>query len=310
MAHFTYPPVPNPSVDFPHLQTARVKFRRILVPIDFSAPAERALEMAIRIAELYASEILIAHASYPATYYAGEGIVAGEFLVDCIGEDKKFVETILARHPAPAQVKVETVVEYADPVTLIRQLTDKFSPDLVLVGSHSSSKIEQLAIGSVAQSVVYSLTTPVLIMGPCAEVPEQLFRSIVLATDLSTIDLRAAQYASSLCEELGGTLTLLHVVHDPPRDARTRKAIENRLSERLRLLIPENSALSSRSRARIEYGEAAEQILNVAKSGNANLVVMGARRGSMVADHAPWATLSKVIHSATCGVLVIRGHLA
>ena len=305
MAPLTFPT----AFESPHLQTSIIRFRTILVPVDFSAPAEHALDAAIQIAELEDAEILLVHASYPSTYYLGEGIVASEFLVQQLDEDRKLAAELISSRPALSKLHVETVVEYADPISMVRQLTKEHAPDLITLGSHGPSKIEQLALGSVAQSVVYALTTPVLIMGPSSSVAENLFRSILLATDLSTSALRAAQYASSLCERFGGSLTLLHVAEQKTSETASKILLEEQTRRELALLVPDKPKISAQVDLQITHGEPAQEILKMAKAVNATLIVLGAKQGGIVADHSPWATLSKVIHAAECGVLVLRGHL-
>ena len=59
----------------------------------------------------------------------------------------------------------------------------------------------------------------------------------------------------------------------------------------------------------IEVGDPAEQILNVAKVRRAELIVIGVKAASVVpgATHIPWATAHKIISTAECPVLTVRG---
>ena len=291
-----------------HLETTPARFRKILVPLNLAAPSTPALDAAIQIAGLYDAEILVSYASSLSAYCVGQGFVAKEFLADEITESRRRLEETIANRPNASRVDTHTMVEFATPVGMIQQLTQTYVPDLIVMGSHGGSAVEQLAMGSVAQSVVYALTTPVLIMGPAAEVADLPFRSVILATDLSTLGLRAAQYAASLCQSFLGSLTLLHVIQNTPKEMPARRLLEKAVRHELALLVPSDPNLSAH--ADVRFGDPAEEILQLAESTNASMIVMAAKHGSMVADHAPWGTLSRVIHKARCGVLVIRGHLA
>ena len=304
MAH----PVASIPSEGIHLETTPLRFRKILVPLNLAAPSVTALDTAIQIGGLYDAEVLVTYASSLPARCVGQGFVAREFLVDEIRDSRKRLEQIIVQRPNAGHVHTHTLVEFVNPVSMVRQLTETYAPDLIVMGSHGASGAELLAVGSVAQSVVYALTTPVLIMGPAAAVPNLPFRSVVLATDLSTADLRAAQYAASLCESFLGDLTLLHIIENAPKDLPGRRSLEATVRQELGLLVPTHANLCAH--ADVQFGDPAEEILKMANSTDASLLVMAAKRGSVVADHAPWGTLSKVIHRSPCGVLVIRGHLA
>jgi nucleotide-binding universal stress UspA family protein len=145
-------------------------------------------------------------------------------------------------------------------------------------------------------------------MGPAAVVTDLPFRSVVLATDLSTVGLRAAQYAASICESFLGSLALLHVIENVPKDMAVRRSLENTVRQEVRTLVPDDPNLSAHPEVR--FGDPADEILELAGSTEATLIVMAARHRGSIADHAPWGTLSRVIHKAQCGVMVVRGHLA
>jgi nucleotide-binding universal stress UspA family protein len=192
---------------------------------------------------------------------------------------------------------------------LIEQIAEKNDVDLIVAGSHGSSGIERIALGSVAESIVYNNTLPVLIMGPVAHPDKEPFRSIVFATDLSSTGLRPAQYASSLAGHFHSQLLMLHVIEEPVKDRVIQSEIEGHLLRDLQALLPADANLSCTPQFRIEYGTPAERVAEVARSIKASLVVVGARRGNALADHLPWLTLSKVIREAACGVLVVRNRL-
>jgi nucleotide-binding universal stress UspA family protein len=50
--------------------------------------------------------------------------------------------------------------------------------------------------------------------------------------------------------------------------------------------------------------------LNAAKTEAADLIVVGVRHKAALADHAPWATVSKIIRGAHCPVLAVPAHVS
>ena len=289
-----------------HLDTSTLRIRRILVPTDFSQPATRALEAAIAIAELYGSTLQLAHASFSANLIAAEEFPPQEFLIDRLEQDQKMMQTLIAAHPRLAKVQMETTVDYGDPITMIRRLAEKWNPDLLVLGSHGCSGLERIALGSLAESVAHDLTQPVLIMGPHAKSGREPFQSIVFATDLSSTGLRPAQYASSFAERFHSELLMLHIVEEAPQNERFRSEREQQALQDLEMLVPRDAKLACRPRFKVEFGKAAERIVQAARDVNATLVVVGARRAGPLTSHLPWLTVSKIIREAECGVLVVR----
>lgn len=289
-----------------HLDTSALRIRRILVPTDFSQPAVRALEVAIELAELYGSSLILAHASFSPNFIAAEGFPPPAFQIDQLEQDRKMMETLVETHPKLAKLKTEIEVDYGDPIAMIQRLAETSKPDLLVLGSHGCSGLERIALGSMAESVAHDLTQPVLIMGPHAKSGLETFQSIVFATDLSSTGLRPAQYASSIAERFHSQLLVLHVVEEASQNERFRSEREQQALQDLEMLVPRDAKFACRPRFKVEFGKAAEQIVRAAREVNASLVVVGARRAGPLTSHLPWLTLSKIIREAECGVLVIR----
>jgi len=61
---------------------------------------------------------------------------------------------------------LKTTVAYADAVDLIEHMASEEKIDLIVLGSHGSSGLERLALGSVAEAVLRKAGCPVLVVGP------------------------------------------------------------------------------------------------------------------------------------------------
>ncbi len=151
---------------------------------------------------------------------------------------------------------------------------------------------------------------PVLVTGPhCSEHLETV-RSIVFATGLEAPPFRPAQYASGIAEELNARLTLLHVRKPAPREAEVpSRNIDHLLIEKLQELLPPDAESCCQTKVRVEVGNASEQVLRVAQEEGSNLIVVGVRESSSLADHSPWSPLSQIIRGAHCPLLAVRSHL-
>jgi nucleotide-binding universal stress UspA family protein len=293
-----------------HLATSDLHFKRILVGIDFSKQAALALKTAIAIGEIFGSEIFLVNAVPSFVYGKGQRPILPETISAEIDSAKEEMKQIVASEPRLHGLRLKTTVAYAGAVDLIEYMASEEKVDLIVVGSHGSSGLERLALGSVAEAVLRKAACPVLVVGPNCPAEQHPFRSILFATDLETTGLRAAQYASALSEHVHGRLTLLHVIENQKDVPSVEPGLtENRLKQELESLLPSDVGLFCEPRVRLAYGSPAELIPVVAESESASLIVVGLRNQSALADHSPWSTLSHVIREAKCGVLGVRGHL-
>lgn len=295
-----------PIADEPRLGTCKAKFRKIVIGIDFSGPAVTALHAAASLAEKYRSTLFLVHAVPPVLY--GPGATPKLLDID-LDTARAQMQEIVSRSGI-GSVGHQAVVEFAEPTDLMDGVARAQAVDLVVVGSHGAHGLEKLAFGSVAESVLRRVPCPVLVIGPHCHENLASIDSIVFATDLEIGAFRPAQYASSIAEEMNARLTLLHVRKPGPKDAATSPAdVELHWARTLRQLLPPDAELWCKPNVRVEVGNASEEVLRVAQSESANLIVVGVRENAPLADHSPWSTLSQIIRGADCPVLGVRGHL-
>lgn len=140
-------------------------FRNILVAVDGSPDAERALGHAIDLAECANARLTIFSAVPvpPPFAYASPGAAA---LADIQEKAREETETIVreARERVPQSVSVTTVVKN-EPVkpALIEQI-DSGGHDLVVMGSRGRGAVRSVLLGSVSHHVLHHTAVPVLIV--------------------------------------------------------------------------------------------------------------------------------------------------
>jgi nucleotide-binding universal stress UspA family protein len=294
----------------PHLQTAGIMFKRILVATDFSEPADQALKSAIVIGRLFGSKLFLVHAATPVVYTVDTGSIAVEVLDANLDADKERMNQLMSREPGLRELEPKVTVAYCSAIDLIEQVCNEENIDLIVAGSHGARGLERLALGSVAESILHRAKCPVMIVGPNCRTDHHPFRSILFATDLSTTGLRGAQYASGLAERFHANLTFLHVMNEEPVAPRVEmEVIEDRITQQLRELLPPDVSRYCRAKVRLEKNhDVAKKIAMAAHSEQATLIIVGFRdRG--LSDHNPWSKLSHLIGEARCPVLGIRGRL-
>ncbi len=285
-----------------------VRFQRVLVAIDFSEQSAQALKLAVSIAQEFRAELHLVHAATPFVYEtASEGIPI-EVLHANLEAAKVQMARWISEEAGLSALAPKTTVVYAGAVDLIEQLAKEQRADLIVAGSHGARGLERLALGSVAEAVLRRVACPVLIVGPHCKAVDHPFRTMVLASSMTSSERRAAQYAAALTEQFHGTLTLLHVLAAKSSDPQVQpELIAAHLERELERLLPSNVGHACATKVRVEYGVAGKVIASVAREEGAGLVVVGMRERATLADHAWWSTLSEIVREAECGVLSIRG---
>ena len=293
------------------LETTRIKFKNVLVATDFTPASRNAIRAAAGIAGLAEANVYLFHVVRPVVYPAEAAMVVPPNNEPAVEMAQAELDR-LARTPRLAGIHHEEIVRVGAIWEELERVIHEKHIDLIVVGTHGQGKVEKLVIGSVAEEIFRKAYCPVMTVGPnvtAREAGEAEFREILYVTDFSVQSLRAAQYATALAQEHNAQVTLLNV-SEPPTDKALNAEVRAKTAivARLRELVPEDANLWCEPHFRVEFGDPACRILDVADERNADLIVMGVHRGGIGASHAPWATASKVVHNARCPVLTIREH--
>ncbi|MDB4937725.1 MAG: Universal stress protein family [Labilithrix sp.] len=140
-------------------------FKRILVPTDFSAAADRALDFAIDIATISRARITLFHASWlPPDAFADYGWHANgiDWHADEIATAaRKTLDEALARARA-RYPNTDSGVSFGEPWRAILDFVEEHGIDFVVMGTHGRRGLSHLVLGSVAEKVVRLSPVPVL----------------------------------------------------------------------------------------------------------------------------------------------------
>ena len=141
--------------------------KRILVPVDFSAPSLQALDYAIGFGRPLKAELTILHVVEP-IYFAmpngyGVGYDAGILLREIERSGREQLSRTAARLRARG-VAARTLQSVGTPHQTIVDTAKKLKSDLIVMATHGRSGLSHLVMGSVAERVVRSATCPVLVI--------------------------------------------------------------------------------------------------------------------------------------------------
>ena len=156
-----FPPLPHISTESWLKPHPDFRLQKLLVPIDFSPPSEKALQYALSIAKEFHGEIILAHVVQPYPALPDLPSSANELTDALIKEGNlqlaKWKECI---KDAPCSAKVllgstaPAIVEFAKTEGV----------DLIVLGTHGRTGIAHAFLGSVAERVVRLASCPTLVV--------------------------------------------------------------------------------------------------------------------------------------------------
>jgi nucleotide-binding universal stress UspA family protein len=148
------------------LRASAKGFRRILVPTDFSAPSDAALDCARRLAAGFGGSIHLLHALDDVS---DSGVAGSEFFVTEPPQARSMRlmdarDRLMHRITADDRVALHATTEviFGSPSQIIVDYAADNQFDLIVMGTHGRTGMAHLLIGSVAERVVRTAGCPVL----------------------------------------------------------------------------------------------------------------------------------------------------
>jgi len=139
------------------------RFRKILVPIDFSDHSSAALDLALDLARSYGATLHLLHC-----YPIDPGAISPYGIVIPEGFDRDVREAAgreLARwadKAAAANVAVEQHLSSMFPAEVIARTAEEIGADLIVMGTRGLSGLKHVLLGSIAERVLRLAPCPVM----------------------------------------------------------------------------------------------------------------------------------------------------
>jgi nucleotide-binding universal stress UspA family protein len=223
-----------------------------------------------------------------------------------------------ARADLARRWETTTRVIEGEPREEIPRVAEESGADLIVVGARGLSAVKGWLLGSVSTAVVHHAPCPVLVV----KGRSPGLRKAILAVDGSPDSMAAVQFFASLALEPSLAIRLVGVA-EPPHlpiaapellGAPLQSALEElRQARQLRLhgvlskLVAELEPRVADIGHRAIFGHPAEEIVAAAGEAGADLVVVGARGLGPVKRLALGSVSERVLHHASCSVLVVKG---
>lgn len=277
-------------------------YRRILVPLDGSALAERALPVAARVARSTGSAVLLVRVItpdftvfyWPYTDPRQVTLPVGATTADSAAAAERLSAqnylSQIADSPMLAGLEVERLILPGVAAPTILHTIEEQHADLAVMTSHGRTGLSQWALGSVAQHLARQSTVPVLIIRQPAGTAERLLGEathaprVLVTLDGSRVAEAAAAPAADLCVALSehpGELHLLLVVYrfaaapDAPEQALLISGARSYLARMAEQLERERAGALRVTWSVITGGDIADTILRVAEHGESHPAAKG-----------------------------------
>jgi nucleotide-binding universal stress UspA family protein len=308
--------------------------KKILVPLDLSARALKALQHAQALARRFGSELHLVHITEPLVYPTDLGyapVVSGDLETE-LQEGSRERLAAVVEAVRQAGFTVSGRLQVGRPHTEIVAAAADFGADLVVLTTHGFTGLKHVLLGSVAERVVRHAPCPVWVVrdperepasteggvgagDKAKETPDVLgLQRVVVATDFSEASRAALEYAAALAQVFRAGLLLVHVTELPYVEANladvdtrvfeetTRQQAEEQLSK----LVQAHQAAGLSVESRLVVGAAWHETVELARETGAGLIVAGTHGYTGLKHALLGSTAERLVRHAPCPVLVVR----
>jgi nucleotide-binding universal stress UspA family protein len=298
-----------------------IKLENILVPVDFSQPASKAIRYGMSLAIQFRARLVLAHV-VPSLAMFDYGFPERIQELEKLAFEsarKSLDESI----PADCRnlVKIDSIIKGGDVREELLRIIHDEKIDLVVMGSHGRRNIERFFLGSTTEHILRKVPVPVLTVSritPGHEIhaPGPVpVRRIVYAADLSESAEIGLQYSAELARAFGAELELVHVI-DPIETGQWGIEVPGALPfdisaileiarERLQEIVEGAEIDDLKVKISVVEGLPHNTIIRFADEVNADLIVQNLKSKGVLERVMLGATAERVIRASHIPVLSI-----
>lgn len=202
--------------------------KTLLVPIDFSNHSEYALEVAAKIAKRHDASIVALHMMglSQAVLTKDDSQEVFEAMYYMKLAEKRFQE-FLDRDYLKG-IEVQTTVQNYKLFHEIDSVAKEFNADLIVMGSHGSSGLKEVFVGSNTEKVVRTSEIPVLVIKD--RMGDQAMNKVVFANNFDKENVASFKKAKKLFDQLDVNMQLVYV-NTPGDGFRSTQEMEEKVAE-------------------------------------------------------------------------------
>ena len=211
-------------------------------------------------------------------------------------------------------VAPEIVVRQGEPIRQILIQTSKTTYDVVVIGARRKGTTGLYWRSEKTYEVIKLIPPPVLVaIGECTTL-----KKFLVCTGGKEFIEEAVQLTGKLAAAVGASVTLLHVMAEPPaiyadlvqleEDVGRLLESKSELGTNLRRQKRELERLGVSAEVRLRHGIVIDQVFEEARDGDYDLIVTGTSQARGLLRHYIMGDLTRsILNHANCPVLVARG---
>lgn len=305
-----------------------VPFRKILVPLDGSELAEKALAPAIQIAETMAHRaagedtvhLVLLRAISPMALLAADPYLYDEMIRMNADEAQAYLNTVVSSITVKDSV-LETHTINGSPAEGIVQFAEENGIDLIVMSSHGRTGSSRWVYGSVAEKVMHHAPCATAIIRAHVDVTMFQNKKILVPLDGSELAEKALPPAMALAAAVSSKVLLLRIVtgRSPIPEGLTPVGVENdalldaaALQERTEAEAYLQHVFSTHENQHLFFdvqtteGDVADAIVTYADTHDVDLIVISSHGRSGIGRWLHGSVAEKVLRGANCATLIIR----
>lgn len=271
---------------------------KILICTDGSAQAENAVRFGGLIAEKCEAEATI----LAITEKPGEE--------DSVFDSLRRAQQLLKERG----VNAEVITKSGEPIEEIVKRADETTYDLVVIGAVRKGTRGPFLMSAKAYKIIKAVAPPVLaVIGN----RESIKRILVCSGGEKYID-RAVEFSGTLAKAAGASVTLFHVMAEPPavytdlikmeEDVNLLLHSSSGLGQNLRREKEALQAMGVTAEVRLRHGLVISEVFKEIRRGDYDLVVTGSSpEGGNLRSYIMGNITREIVNRAECPVLVVRG---
>lgn len=281
-------------------------FHTLVVPLDGSSLAERALPYAIRLAQSSRGRLILMRAALAPAPGTIDGSSWEREQVRAMAEAEDYLRDMATS--VAGQVSVETVAAYGRAATQILETARSFLADAVVIATHGRTGLPHLLYGSVTEAVLANCIVPVFVVHsrpgePTAPSFAPYSARVLVPQDASALDAAAVHAALELVGVRGEIVLTTVVKHNVRLQALDYlNGIARGLRERPR---PFNVNVTTD----VRIGEPASEIMEAAADQRADVIVMATHGRTGIRRALIGSIAGTVMRCAPTPVLLVHPHI-
>jgi nucleotide-binding universal stress UspA family protein len=236
-------------------------------------------------------------------------------IAETSGDEQPLRDTLNTQAQSLRQhgVSLDVVVQSGEPVWQIVQQTSKNKYDLVVIGARWTGAVGDYWRSKKTYEVIKAIQPPVLV----AIGERKQLKRFVICTGGKEFTERAVQFTGRLGAAIGASVTLLHVMAEPPAmyadlvrmEENVHQLLQSKseLGTNLRRQKRELDRLGVSAEVRLRHGIVIDQIFEEVRDGNYDLIVTGTSQARGLLRHYIMGDLTRsILNRANVPVLVAR----